>query len=66
MSLFNQFFDGKAYFECEKCGSLAIIDENGKLMRMIFTNQGLPAIYEEKNKNKFINENGSLKCDCNN
>jgi len=66
MSLFNQVFDGKDYFECEKCESLAIIDENGKLMRMVFTNQGLPAIYEEKNKANFINENGSLKCDCNN
>lgn len=64
MSQFNQIFDGKDYFECNKCGSLATIDEKGRLMRMITNLQGLPVIYEEENKNLFIDKNGNLKCDC--
>lgn len=65
MSTFNRIFDGKDYFECKKCGSLAIIDENNKLMRMVITNQGVPAIFEEKrNRNLFLDKNNNLKCDC--
>ena len=64
MSQFNRIFDGNNYFECDKCGSLATIDENGKLMRMITNEQGLPVIYEEENKDLFIDKNGNLQCDC--
>lgn len=66
MSRFNHVFDGKESetFECERCNSLAVIDENGKLMRMIFNMQGLPVIYEEKDKEKFVCSDGSLRCDC--
>ena len=64
VSQFNRIFEDNNYFECDKCGSLATIDKNGKLMRMITNIQGLPVIYEEKNKESFIDENGNLKCDC--
>lgn len=64
MSQFNHVFDGKDYFECQNCGSLAIIDEQDKLMRMIETEQGFPVIYEEKNREAFITDTGQLKCVC--
>lgn len=64
MSKFNRIFDGKDYFECKNCGSLAVIDDDNKLMRMIMTEQGVPAIYEEKNTNEFIGPNNELRCNC--
>lgn len=66
MSRFNHVFDGKESetFECEYCNSLAVVDDDGKLMRMIFNVQGLPIIYEEKDKEKFVRSDGSLRCDC--
>lgn len=66
MSIYNAVFDGKEEetFTCSECGSLALIDEKGRLMRMIFNVQGLPVVYEEEDKDSFIASDGSLKCDC--
>lgn len=64
MSRFDSIFDDGDYYECSKCSSLMKIDENGKLMRMILNEEGLPVIYEEKNKGDFIDKCGNLKCNC--
>lgn len=64
MSLFDKTFGDGDYFECEKCGSLATIDKNGKLMRLVFNQQNLPVIYEEEDKEIYVDEKGNLKCDC--
>lgn len=64
MSQFDNVFGDGNYFECTNCNSLATIDKDGKLMRMILNKQGLPVIYEEQNKDLFIDTNGNLKCNC--
>lgn len=64
MSKFDKVFGDGDYFECKNCGSLATIDENGKLMRMVLNQQSLPVIYEEEDKETFTDGNGNLKCDC--
>ena len=64
MSQFDHIFGDGDYFECAKCGSLATVGKDGRLMRMILNADGLPVIYEEPNKDLFIHENGNLKCSC--
>lgn len=66
MSQFDRVFGDGNYLECSKCGSLTTLDKDGRLMRMILNTQDLPVIYEEKNKDLFINQDGSLKCNCTN
>lgn len=64
MSQFDYIFGDGDYFECPKCNSLTKIDKDGKLMRMILNTQNLPVIYEEQNKDFFIDSAGNLKCNC--
>ncbi|MCQ3816729.1 hypothetical protein [Staphylococcus xylosus] len=64
MSQFEKIFGNNNNFECEKCNSLATIDKNGKLMRMILNEQNLPVIYEEDDIELFTDGDGNLKCDC--
>lgn len=64
MSQFDHVFGNGDYFECTNCGSLATLDKDGRLMRMILNAEGLPVIYEEQNKDLFIRTDGSFKCNC--